>query len=82
LQPWTELASGLRNINCSSTVEYIIRKIFTNNPNLIIKETFNHCAYEKKRNNNAISVNLLTEGLDFLNDSILQKQSKRVMFVK
>jgi hypothetical protein len=28
LQPWTEFASGLKNINCLSTVEYIIRKIF------------------------------------------------------
>jgi hypothetical protein len=77
LQPWTELASGLRNIACSSTIEYIIRKIFINNPSLVTKETCNHCAYEKKRNNITISVNLPTQSLDFLNDalsSILQKK--------
>jgi hypothetical protein len=54
-------------------------KIYTNNPSLITKETCNHCAYEKKRNNITISVNLLTKSLDFLNvalSSILQKQSK------
>jgi hypothetical protein len=79
LQLWTELANGFRNISCSITVEYIIGKIFTNNLSLVIKETCNHCAYERKRNNITISVNLLIEGLDFLNgalSSILQKQLK------
>jgi hypothetical protein len=32
MQPWTELASGLRNINCSSTLEYIIHKIYMGVP--------------------------------------------------
>lgn len=71
LQSWSEHPSGLRHLDCSSTAEYIIQKVFTNYPSFTTIEKCCNCSYTKKEKHTTITVNLPTDDFDFLNDALL-----------
>lgn len=71
LRSWSKHSSGLRHLNRSSTAEYIIRKVFTNNPSLTTIEKCCNCSYRMKKKNITITVNIPTDDFDFLNDALL-----------
>lgn len=70
LRTWTEHPSGLRNFDCSCTIEFMIRNIFSNYFSLVTKRKCLNCSFTKIRKNVTISVKLPTENLDFLNDAL------------
>jgi len=49
LRTWTEHPSGLRNFNCSCTVEFIIQNIFKNYFSLMTIEKCENCSFTKKK---------------------------------
>ncbi|KAL5237753.1 hypothetical protein ACI65C_005163 [Semiaphis heraclei] len=70
LRTWTEHPSGLRNFDCSCTIEFMIQNIFSNYFSLVSTRKCTNCSFTKKRKMVTISVKLPTENLDFLNDAL------------
>jgi len=73
-------SSGLRYLDCSSTIQYSIQHIFKNYPSIISKGKCTICSYTKERKNTIISVNLQRENLDFFDalSSMYKKTPKKL----
>jgi len=69
LRNWTEYLSGLRNFDCSCTIEFMIHNIFLNYFSLVTIRKCLGCSFTKKRKCVTIS-DKLPNNLDFLNDAL------------
>jgi len=67
LRNWTQHSSGLRNFDCSCTIDFMIQNIFSNFCSLMTTKNCLNCSFTKKRKNVTISVKLPKDNLNFLN---------------
>lgn len=65
------MSKCLRNFDCSCTINFVIRNIFTNYSSLVTIEKCFNCSVTTKEKKHTISVKLPTENLDFLYDALL-----------
>ncbi|CAI6372314.1 unnamed protein product [Macrosiphum euphorbiae] len=70
LRTWTEYPGGLRNFDCSCTMAFMTRNLFSNYFSLVTVRKCLNCSFTKKRKLVTILVKLPTENLDFLNDAL------------
>lgn len=58
------------NLNCACTINFLIKHLFMNFPSTIENTTCSLCSMERITSTSILTVNLPTENLDFLTDSI------------